>query len=283
LSRANLRGATLLGTCLKDANLFGANLEEAECSGADFTGALLRGVRAQRAGFGMAQLEGASFALAELEGASFTSANLNGADFSGVRARSVRFSNADLCGARFEAADLQEADLSDAQVSGATFRRSDLRNASLRGVRGYTSADWIDVDVRDTNFSGAHLCRRYILDQNYLQEFKSQGTFAKIVYWIWFATSDCGRSLLRWALWTIALASAFGALYTQVHIEYANEETWLSPFYFSVVTLTTLGYGDAVPVGAAAQSIAMMEVVLGYMMLGGVLSIFSNKMARRAD
>jgi voltage-gated potassium channel Kch len=53
--------------------------------------------------------------------------------------------------------------------------------------------------------------------------------------------------------------------------------------YYSVVTLTTLGYGDVVPASPTAQVLAMCEVVLGYVMLGGLLSIFSNKMSRRAD
>ena len=50
-------------------------------------------------------------------------------------------------------------------------------------------------------------------------------------------------------------------------------------------TLHRLGrrYGDIVPASAAAQGIAMLEVVIGYMMLGGLLSIFSNKIARRAE
>ena len=122
-----------------------------------------------------------------------------------------------------------------------------------------------------------------MLDQNFLHEFRNRSRGSRVVYAIWWATSDCGRSLARWALWTIALAAAFGAVYSRVDIAYANHETWLSPFYFSVVTLTTLGYGDAVPRSTAAQLVAMLEVVAGYMMLGGVLSIFSNKMARRAD
>jgi hypothetical protein len=32
-----------------------------------------------------------------------------------------------------------------------------------------------------------------------------------------------------------------------------------------------------------AQILAMIEVAIGYVMLGGLLSIFANKMARRAD
>jgi voltage-gated potassium channel Kch len=53
--------------------------------------------------------------------------------------------------------------------------------------------------------------------------------------------------------------------------------------YYSIVTLTTLGYGDVVPASPAAQVLAMIEVILGYVMLGGLLSIFASKMARRAD
>ena len=39
----------------------------------------------------------------------------------------------------------------------------------------------------------------------------------------------------------------------------------------------------APPSGPAAQLVAMCEVAIGYVMLGGLLSIFANKMARRAD
>ena len=66
-------------------------------------------------------------------------------------------------------------------------------------------------------------------------------------------------------------------------VDYGEHRTGISSFYYSVVTLTTLGYGDAVPASVAAQVLAMIEVVLGYVMLGGLLSIFANKMARRAE
>ena len=49
------------------------------------------------------------------------------------------------------------------------------------------------------------------------------------------------------------------------------------------MTLTTLGYGDAVPASTAGQIIAMIEVLVGYLSLGGLISIFANKMARRAE
>jgi voltage-gated potassium channel Kch len=72
-------------------------------------------------------------------------------------------------------------------------------------------------------------------------------------------------------------------LFKIVGLDYGDHPTRLSPLYYSVVTLTTLGYGDIVPSSLTGQLIAMIEVITGYVMLGGLLSIFSNKMARRGD
>lgn len=38
-------------------------------------------------------------------------------------------------------------------------------------------------------------------------------------------------------------------------------------FYFSYITLTTLGFGDITPVGAAARSLAIMEAIVGQLFL----------------
>lgn len=53
--------------------------------------------------------------------------------------------------------------------------------------------------------------------------------------------------------------------------------------YYSVVTFTTLGFGDIVPIGHFwARFFVVLEVILGYIMLGGLISIFANKLARRS-
>ena len=81
----------------------------------------------------------------------------------------------------------------------------------------------------------------------------------------------------------MAIIVLFAWLYTFVDVDYGSYPTPISPLYYSVVTMTTLGYGDVLPSSMAAQLVAMVEVVLGYVMLGGLLSIFSNKMASRAN
>ena len=52
--------------------------------------------------------------------------------------------------------------------------------------------------------------------------------------------------------------------------------------YYSVVTFTTLGFGDIVALTNKARFVVGCEVVLGYVMLGGLISIFANKLARRS-
>ena len=153
----------------------------------------------------------------------------------------------------------------------------------MRGLEGYTTADWIGVDIVDSNFAGAYLVRRAIMDQNYLEEFRTRSRASHITYLVWKATSDCGRSLTLWGAWIIVMALTFAGLYGFVDIDYGDYPTRLSPVYFSIVTLTTLGYGDGVPASLPAQVLVITEVVMGYMMLGGLLSIFATKMGRRAE
>jgi hypothetical protein len=42
----------------------------------------------------------------------------------------------------------------------------------------------------------------------------------------------------------------------------------------------TLGLGDVAPANGPARVLVSIEEVCGYIMLGGLLSIFSNKLAR---
>jgi uncharacterized protein YjbI with pentapeptide repeats len=283
LSRANLAGATLFRGRLAGATLFRANLEGAELSGADLTGANLQNVRARSAGLGMAILMGASLIEADLGEATLTQVDARGADLRMATLAGARLREAVLERADLSKANLRGAELCHAKVARAAFDDADLRGAMLRGIDGYQQARWIGADVREIDFHGAYLCRRFILDQNFLQEFREQGPWAERLYLIWWATSDCGRSLTRWGIWTAALAFLFTGVYAMCDVDYGDHATWLSPLYYSVVTLTTLGYGDVLPASVPAQLAAMVEVCLGYVMLGGLLSIFSNKMARRAE
>jgi uncharacterized protein YjbI with pentapeptide repeats len=283
LSRANLSNSKLISARLCGAVLFEADLTECELLAADLTGANLSSCRAVAAGFESANLVNATMFSANLKGATFTKANLRGADMRRADLQETRIREADLSDVDLTRSNLQKADLEGSCVDKATLRDADLCHSRLRGLKGYATANWIGADVHGVNFTGAYLTRRTIMDQNYLHEFRTQSRANAVMYWLWWVTSDCGRSFLRWGTCIFLLLSLFAVLFNFVAIDYGDYPTALSSFYYSVVTLTTLGYGDVMPASMAAQILAMIEVIIGYVMLGGLLSIFANKMARRAD
>lgn len=283
LSGADLTGTNLLGARLRGTILFGATLTDVEMTGADLTEANLEGAKGERCGFGGADLTGAKMHGANLQYASFTDAILAGAVCSAANLSHSRFRGADLTSVDFTRATLTHCDLYGTDVAGARLLEADLRESTLAQMRGYEDADWLLSDMRDINFAGAYLLHRFAMDQNYLHEFRTKSRWTEAVYRLWWVTSDCGRSAARWGAVCLILVLAFAWAYTFVSIDYGSHETWLSPIYYSVVTITTLGYGDVLPASVAGQVVAMAQVVTGYLMLGGLLSIFSNKMARRAD
>jgi len=88
-------------------------------------------------------------------------------------------------------------------------------------------------------------------------------------------------------VWSIAFAVAFALVFFYGLGSAAFDVTYLpwtfsTCVYYSIVTFTTLGFGDIVPKTPQAAWWVMAEVILGYVMLGGLLSILSNKLARRA-
>lgn len=289
LTGANLDGADLSGLSMFKAKLAGATLRNADLSGVELSGADLSGADLERA-----KLHGAGLGLANLTninafGADFTDSTLTGADLEGAslgcaNLRNVRLREANLSSADFRAAEMGGVELNECSVDGACFDEADLRGARLRAVTGFRNAHWYGVDIRDINFAGAYQLRRHIVDENYLREFRESGPIQEALYRVWWLTSDCGRSIGRWTVLIVAVATLFAGLFATTGVQLGiHQPGWMTHFYYSVVTLTTLGYGDILPNSSLGQVLVMLEVCVGYMMLGGLISIFANKMARRAD
>ena len=287
-SYANLNQSDLTGTLLSYSKFHRASLkqvilDECEFIGSDLSHASLNECSAKRCGFGGADLSYASIINADLTDATLSKSKLIYADLRASNLKKARLSEADLSGAIFTRAKLLESDLKKSNVKGTNFELADMQGCRLLGIKNFKKALWIGADIRGLDLRGAYLIRRYISDENYLYEFKTSSRFHKAIYLLWWATSDCGRSLSRWFVWLLCATLAFAAIYTQVNIDYGRYVTPFSPVYFSFVTLTTLGYGDAVPSSLTAQVFVTLQAITGYMGLGGLLSILGNKMARRAE
>ncbi len=161
------------------------------------------------------------------------------------------------------------------------------------------------VDTTKVDGSRNPVLMRHILDYQFIRAFKNKSELHKwLFYPIWKITCDCGRSISLWALWSVGLVVFFGFLYApfscpswlpgtiQDLFNQADPQLYMSPniynhfiatpLYFSIVTFSTLGFGDVHPQNFAGLFWVVLEVILGYVMLGGLISIFATKLARRA-
>ncbi len=302
LVEANLKNAELIGANLKGAVLVDANLNEADLGFADLKNAELR----------KAKLERASLVKAELEFADIQAANLQKADLTGANLKNALLIDSDLKEAILQAADLDETFLNGADLRGADLSGANLKNAKLSEVRlegriynrtkKNTTLKGSNLEgayVRDIKFNrwaryqgikvdgchGSARFARFAKDQDFIEEFRSKW-WRFIAYLVWLVLADCGRSLLLWVFWSITMALAFAFKFYSMGASAFNLDrlTWgLKPMiYYSVVTFTTLGFGDIKPETMEAAWWVMFEVIVGYIMLGGLISIFATKLARRS-
>ena len=283
LSRSDLTNARFCSAQMTSVILHEAKLDGTEFLGADLTGANLNGCSATRAGFAGATLANATLLGANCTGASFTKSNLEDADLRRADLSTARLVEARLTGAQLMGTVAAGANFEGCFVGGADFSMAKLNGAKLRALVGFQDAIWIETHIVQVDFAGGYRLRRFIMDQNYLHEFRSQGRLHEIAYGFWWLTSDCGRSLGRWAAFTVLLALFYGLIYSGLHLDLGPHPTALSPFYYSFVVLTSLGFGDVTPATAIAQVVTVSESLVGYLLLGGLISILSTKMARRAE
>ena len=285
--------------------------ERADLSGANLKGADLKGVILKKAILTNARLEGANIEDAHLEGAQLRGAHLEGAQLGGAHLERADLYKANLERAYLWGAHLEGADLSFSILKGTDLRFSDFRNAEVAVVTYDRKGKYRGIRV-ETCF-GSPQFKRHAQDMDWLEEFlETRDTRCKRAWArIWRETSDYGRDIWRWIIVSVCLAVIFGIAYSilgagSFDIPHLPKPHGLVPtpdhpipvnalvclgetitglitmIYYSVVTFTTLGFGDVIPKNLVAAALVMAEVITGYIMLGGLISIFANKLARRS-
>jgi len=290
LLEANLHKARLISTDLSEAILRKANLSEAELFNTILSGANLGRADLSNANLGNAKLIEATLIGVNLKGSDLSGANLSGADLGAANLHKAYLFGAKLIGANLIRSDLSETDLRDSDLRKSDLRWANLTDANVSNVF-YKGSKILCRGIRAENCFGSPGFKRFVQDQDFIEEFRASKRIKDRVFcWLWGITSDYGRSLVRWALLSLVMAVSFGLLFyflkDYFHIDQLTPENKIESFftmqYYSIVTFTTLGFGDVVPKNLWAAALVTCEVIFGYVMLGGLISIFANKLARRS-
>lgn len=234
-------GGDLRGANLREAHLEGANLREAHFEGADLFLAHLNG-----ASLGSAHLEGTDIGGSSLKGADLTLAHLEGASFMG------------------------------SQVDGANIfvpfvdSKTDFRGSNLETALVFTETkNRLKYNIRRMNWEEWYLEHRF---------FKWP---VKVFWWLTNYGTD-QKNLLR-TFFLVAFGFALIYWYSPEIIHgLSTEEVPSFPrlfvlaraMYFSIVTMTTLGFGDmyAAPTNLLAHGLLTLQVLLGYSFLGALIT-----------
>ena len=278
------------------AVLRGARLDEADISWVHLARADLTGASVRSADLGGAELRGAILARAHLENTGLQRASLVEADLSYAHIAGVDLTGADLSGAMLHDMDLTRVDFKDARLFSTKITDPvwwvEMPHASLAG-RTIFPGGLPEHPIQDVQGLPPVL-RRQLADAQYLLDLhRKLGPGGRWLMWLWGVTCCYGQSFLRWGLCTVALLVFFSAAYMffefnfsawqirdGVAISSVHKPDFWHGMYFSISTMMTLGLGDVIPATGWGRVVVSAQEVLGYIMLGGLLSIFSNKLAR---
>ncbi len=126
------------------------------------------------------------------------------------------------------------------------------------------------------------MLRRYIDWYQYvfvnIASIRHQSIPDKIFFSLSIVTTKAWSSYVCLAVTGLVINLIFAAIFYVNHRSFEGlNHNLFSAFYYSVVTFTTLGYGDIFPKGGWAQLSVIVEVVLGYVTLGVFVYLLSRK------
>ena len=214
----------------------------------------------------------------KLSGFDLSKTDLNGAHLDGTDLSGANLYKADLRGCWLNKTDLTGTDLREAVFSGSQVLSVVYKRALMRGK-------CLGIQDIATSYGDA-IFRRDAADQDYLDalEARWRGTWRMTLFWFW-GKIDYGRCLHCVGGGALLIAIIFGGIYAIFPqlLNYDNSaHTLITPFYYSIVTYTTLGFGDVTPKSSIGELLVTIEVIFGYLTLGLLVAVLAQKIARRS-
>lgn len=186
---ANLKGIQIIRCCVRRNFLQQQDLSESDLSGSDFSDS-------------------------NMISAKFVGAILAGSKFHNVSLSTATFSSCDLSYAVFKEVDLSGADLSLTNLKFTTFADTNLAGCkwqfesfSTRVLEAFSvNKPKRFLGCRVDSAYGNERFKKAVREEAYIEEVTQAHPFG---YKLWLLSSDCGRSIRIWSLWSILFAFVF--------------------------------------------------------------------------
>ncbi|MFY8299538.1 ion channel [Pseudoalteromonas sp. SS15] len=282
LERYAKRGGLLQGLELKRANLEGLNLVKHndhtgyDLSYSNFYRANLRGAHLFNN-----KIENASLMKADLHDANLHCCKLSNSNLLGIKLNNTRIDNIDLSG------KLQQEN--EASLAAKEKRTEDAADFFLQSEETYRTlrkgAEQQGLFEMAGNYTYKELRMRH-----YQYPTHSKKRFMSAAVDLLCGYGEKPANVIRFSLSMIVFCALmyflFGISYQDevLSINFSqsfsdNISALLNSFYFSVVTFTTLGYGDITPIGFS-RFIATVEAFTGSFSLALFVVVFVKRMTR---
>lgn len=299
----SLCGVEFTGATIQDTHFGGANLSGADFYNMDLTSAGLGGTNLENVNFESADISGL-----DLSGLDLSNSNLSGATLTNTNLRNADLSDANLEGAILEETDIRGANLTQSKTYQTYFHNTRIDRETEFGETCYyhnSSSDDLEKAIR--------VYRDYeqALRENSLPEKvrkvringkdarRDLNRYRSIIKWIISQTSNIiwkyGESWRRILSTSISVIIIFSVIYlktgivetSQVPSSYEvfghqiiiSEEIFniATSIYFSIVTFTTLGYGDVEPSTVLTRVLAGGEAMLGGLLMAALVFVLGRR------
>lgn len=283
LDRVSLNGVDWFEGCvLIGAKLTAVDLHDASLSGADLREASLEHVAARRADFSTVNLEDASLDVCDFRGGDLTNARFDQAVFSNVRiSRATAFGET----------TVYEDEL-DGLEDAAYRRAAQAAIWSYREIRNIHQNNALPIEARNYYLEEKDMRRRLAWHEgDYSTALKAEGsrwvTGYGMSHWRVLGAS-AALILLCAAIYplTAGIQEATGSETITWSLESPEDAPpfyiafiFVKSLYFSMITFSTLGYGDIRPVGGAARALAGVESLLGSILMALLVFVLTRRIS----
>ncbi len=157
----------------------------------------------------------------------------------------------------------------------ATATTKPLNDQDLRDL-GFGAVVSRESQLRLLNRDGSFNVRRTGL--GFRSSFSAYHVFLTMPWWAFFCTTGLMYFLANAMFAAAYLACGPGSLGSET--AGMEHHTYLRAFFFSVQTLSTIGYGQVVPIGTAANAIVTLEALVGLFGFGIVTGLLFARFSR---